>query len=116
MTTPHDRWTSIIRDFDRSGLTAVRFCARRKISRSTFHRWRKRLGHRPVPSFVEALPPATALGGFSPLTIELRCGRRISVPDGFDELTLARTILRLSESAISSPSPEPHRDRLPVAR
>ena len=95
MPTPHDRWTSIIRDFDRSGLTAVRFCARRKISRSTFHRWRTRLGRRPAPAFVEALPPVSAFGGFSPLTIELRCGRRISVSDGFDEVALARTILLL---------------------
>ena len=95
MPTPHDRRTSIIRDFDRSGLTAVRFCARRKISRSTFHRWRKRLGHRSALAFVEALPPATALDGSSPLTIELRCGRRISVSDGFDEVALARTILLL---------------------
>ena len=95
MTTPRDRWTSILRDFDRSGLTVVRFCARRKISRTAFHRWRRRLGHRPVPSFVEALPPATDLGGSSPLSIELRCGRRILVPDGFDVLALARTILVL---------------------
>ena len=95
MATPHDRWTSILRDFDRSGLTAARFCARRKISRSTFHRWRKRLGHRPAPAFVEALPPATSLGASLPLTIELRCGRRISVPDGFDDLALARAILLL---------------------
>jgi hypothetical protein len=95
MTTPHDRWTAILRDFDRSGLTVVRFCARRKISRTAFHRWRRRLGHRPAPSFVEALPPATPFGGSSPLTIELRCGRRISVSDGFDEVALARTILLL---------------------
>ena len=95
MTTPHARWTSILRDFDRSGLTVVRFCARRKISRTAFHRWRKRLGHRPAPAFVEALPPASALGPSSPLTVELRCGRRISVPDGFDDLALARTILVL---------------------
>lgn len=95
MATPHARWTSILRDFDRSGLTVVRFCARRKISRTAFHRWRRRLGHRPAPSFVEALPPASALGGSSPLSIELRCGRRISVPDGFDDLALARTILVL---------------------
>jgi hypothetical protein len=95
MTTPRDRWTSILRDFDRSGLTAVRFCARRKISRSSFHRWRTRLGRRPAPAFVEALPPVSALGGSSPLTIELRCGRRISVSDGFDDLALARAIVLL---------------------
>jgi len=95
MPTPHDRWTAILRDFDSSGLTAVRFCARRRLSRSAFHRWRKRLGHRPAPAFVEALPPAAASGPSSTLTVELRCGRRVSVPDGFDDLTLARAILLL---------------------
>lgn len=95
MTTRHARWTSILRDFDRSGLTVVRFCGRRKISRTAFHRWRRRLGHRPAPAFVEALPPAMVLDGSPPLTIELRCGRRISVSDGFDEVALARAILLL---------------------
>ena len=78
MPTPHDRRTSIIRDFDRSGLTAARFFTCRKISRSTIHRWRKRLGHRPAPAFVEALTPAMALGGSPTLGIEFRCAERIS--------------------------------------
>jgi hypothetical protein len=95
MSIPHDRWTAILRDFDSSGLTAARFCARRRLSRSTFHRWRKRLGYRASPAFIEALPPVLASGAASVLTVELRCGRRVSVPDGFDELTLARAILLL---------------------
>ena len=95
MPTPHDRWTAILRDFDSSGLTAARFCARHRLSRSTFHRWRKRLGRRATPTFIEALPPVPAPDASSTLTVELRCGRRVSVPDGFDDLTLARTILLL---------------------
>jgi hypothetical protein len=95
MPTAHDRWTAILHDFDSSGLSAARFCARRRLSRSTFHRWRKRLGHRPAPTFIEALPPVGASGPCSTLTVELRCGRRVSVPDGFDDLTLARAILLL---------------------
>jgi hypothetical protein len=95
MPTAHDRWTAILHDFDSSGLSAARFCARRRLSRSTFHRWRKRLGRRATPTFIEALPPVGASGPCSTLTVELRCGRRVSVPDGFDDLTLARAILLL---------------------
>jgi hypothetical protein len=96
MPTPHDRWTAILRDFDSSGLTATRFCARRRLARSTFHRWRKRLGHRTSPAFIEALPPTSKSDAASTLTVELRCGLHVSVSDGFDDLTLAR-VIRLLE-------------------
>ncbi len=95
MPTPRDRWTAILGDFDSSGLTAARFCARRRLSRSTFHRWRKWLGHRASPAFIEALPPTSASGVSSVLSVEFRCGRRVSVSDGVDDLTLARAILPL---------------------
>jgi hypothetical protein len=95
MPTTRDRWTAILRDFDSSGLTAARFCARRRLSRSTFHRWRKRLGRQATPTFIEALPPTSVSDAASTLTVELRCVRRVSVSDGFDDLTLARAILLL---------------------
>jgi hypothetical protein len=93
MPTPHDRWTAILRDFDCSGLTAAWFCARRRLLRSAFHRWRKRLGRRSAPTFHEALLPAAASAVVSTLTGELRCVRRISVPDGFGDLARARVSL-----------------------
>jgi hypothetical protein len=53
------------------------------------------LGHRPPPAFIEALLPTSVSDAGSTLPVEFRCGRRVSVPDGFDDLTLARVFLLL---------------------
>jgi len=51
------------------------------------------------PAFVEAVvddlhQSACASGGSAPV-VELRCGRRVTVPQGFDEATLGRLVVLL---------------------
>ncbi len=107
MDPRHDRWASLIEDFAASGLTVERFCEHRDIAASSFYAWKRRLGDRaPLarrkPAFVEAVvgPVAPALGSAAPI-IELGCGRRISVPQGFDEATLARLVVLLERLAVT---------------
>ncbi len=123
MPTPYDRWTSILRDVDSSGLTAAKFFARRKLSRANFRRWRKRLGHERPPAFTRALPPTSASGVFSLLTVELRYGRRIAAFNHFDDLTFARVILLLERidrldalAGVTSRSASPSLDNLDRGR
>ena len=54
-------WTSIIADFERSGLSQREFCESRELSLKTFGNWRRRLclgGGK--GSFVELSPPAVS--------------------------------------------------------
>jgi hypothetical protein len=39
-----EAWGRILERFEESGLTAPTFCARERISRQSFYRWRSRLG------------------------------------------------------------------------
>jgi putative transposase len=36
-------WRELMRRFDGSGMSAVEFCKRERLSKTTFHRWRERL-------------------------------------------------------------------------
>jgi len=114
MKSHQDRWTVLIDDFASSGLTVHRFCVQRGIAVSSFHAWKRRLREialtaRRQLAFVEAVvdgdhdhlhDPASASGAAAPV-VELRRGRRIAVPQGFDEATLARLILLLERLDIA---------------
>jgi hypothetical protein len=103
------RWRTLIKDFQRSGLTHAEFCRKRAISLHTF---RKRLyGQKALAPGIERknesvpseptrflpvaldahldLPPVSTV---DPLTILLPGGWRIAVGEGFDPLTLRRLI------------------------
>lgn len=95
MHTPRDRWTAVLRDFEDYCRSASRFNACRGLSPSTFDRTRKRCGDRCAPVFIEASPSDSASGAALLLTVEFLCSRRISMPDGFDDLTLANATLLL---------------------
>jgi hypothetical protein len=97
MTSSRDHWAAALAEQESSGLSIVRFCKRRGIALSTFHSWRSRL-RRFASSFVEAIVPASGPASAPSVPIvELRCGRRVAVPSGFDAHDLAR-LLRLVES------------------
>jgi hypothetical protein len=111
MPRPHIldlRWSAILHDFRRSGLTHAEFCHLRDIS---IHSFRKHLyGARtsnPAPTTARPAPASTA--DFLPVTILpdptpaiaanpealqliLPNGRRIAVAPGFDSHTLRRLI------------------------
>jgi hypothetical protein len=48
-------WRGLIERFEKSGLSMAAFCGRAKLSRSSFLKWRQRLGESPssAPAFVE---------------------------------------------------------------
>jgi hypothetical protein len=103
------RWAALIADFASSGLTIDRYCEHRGVAVSSFYSWKRRLGDcssidRRRPAFVEAVVddhhPACASGCSAPV-VELRCGRRIAVPQGFDEATLARLVVLLERLDIA---------------
>lgn len=121
MTSSHDHRIAVLAEQAASGLSILQFCRRRGIALSTFHSWRSRLHDRrrrsdrgrggggrgesrTAAAFVEAIVPASASASASvsasapavPI-VELRCGRRVAVPRGFDADDLAR-LLRLVES------------------
>jgi len=112
MSTSRSRWSAIIAEHALSDLPVSRFCARRGISTAAFYRWRRaiqdggparrrRRGASGPPVFIEAVvadaPPGPASGASAPASpiIELGSGRRIVVPRGFDEETLARLVFAL---------------------
>jgi len=115
------RWSALLNDFRRSGLTHVEFCRRRGIS---VHSFRKRLYNARTPKPAPAptlgvdcssdgvahpfLPvtivpdpiPAVALPQ-QPLELILPNGRRIAVAPGFDPPTLRRLIAVVEDPSCS---------------
>jgi transposase len=83
-----DEWRRRIRDFDRSGLSARDYAAQIGVSAKSISRWRARFRGEPKPTFVEVHATAAA-GGFE---VELVSGRRVRVPEQFDDDALARLI------------------------
>ena len=45
---PQSEWQQIIADYERSGLTQEAFCEQAQIPKSSFYKWRKRLGTQPA--------------------------------------------------------------------
>jgi hypothetical protein len=111
MTSSRDHRIAVLAEQEASELSSLQFCRRRGIAVSTFHSWRTRLRGRPraggrggggdpwtADAFVEAIVPAPAsVSAPSVPIVELRRGRRVAVPRGFDADDLAR-LLRLVES------------------
>ncbi len=50
-------WRALMADYEASGLTQVKFCQSRGVSRKTFQSWRRRLGLTGTTPFVELTPP-----------------------------------------------------------
>jgi len=112
------RWTALLKDFRRSGLTQAEFCQRRGIS---IHSFRKRLYQAPTPKPTPANPlaadaaarflpvtllpdpiPATAApAAREPLELLLSHGRRIAIAPGFDPQTLRQLIAVVEERPCS---------------
>jgi hypothetical protein len=111
------RWTAILNDFRRSGLTQPEFCRRRGVSLASlqYHLYKPKASkpapdhHRsasnPNPHFV----PVTILPDLIPPKIDpqshieliLSNGRRIAVPPGFDSHTLRQIITVVEERPCS---------------
>lgn len=109
MSTHRSRWAAIIAEHTLSDLSVARFCRRRGVSTAAFYRWRRALqAGRPSqrrrrsaagpPVFIEAVvsdaeraSPPGASAPAAPI-VEIGSGRRIVVPPGFDEETLARLV------------------------
>ena len=56
-----EEWARIFDRFHSSGMTGAAFCRREKLAKSSFEKWRKKVGHRSKavsPSFVEWPVPA----------------------------------------------------------
>jgi hypothetical protein len=61
-------WRGLVDRFEKSGLSTTAFCARAKLPRSSFVKWRGILGQSPAverssrrsPAFVEWVAPASA--------------------------------------------------------
>jgi hypothetical protein len=120
MPRPHVldlRWSALLNDFRRSGLTHAEFCRRREIS---IHSFRKRLYQartpKPTPSVhLSAVSPApdfipvtilpdpipTTAPGQQSLELILPNGRRIAVAPGFDPPTLRRLIAVVEDPTCS---------------
>jgi hypothetical protein len=115
--TVNSRWTAIVGDFRRSGLTQAEFCRQRNISLASFrYHFYKPLSPKPAPS--DARTSARADHQFLPVTILpdlilsstasqphleliLSNGRRIAVAPGFDTQTLRRLIAVVEERPCS---------------
>ncbi|MGZ3489823.1 MAG: IS66 family insertion sequence element accessory protein TnpA [Isosphaeraceae bacterium] len=111
------RWSALLNDFQRSGLTHAEFCHRRGIS---IHSFRKRLYHartpKPAPTDerssagntphflpVTILPDPTPAIGATQHALELIVpnGRRIAVAPGFDPQTLRRLLTVVEDGPCS---------------
>lgn len=98
------RWRSLIEAQERSGLCVAEFAARRGLSVATLYWWRSRL-RRPkqgepslVPIEIVGPEPGGSHGGAERFEIELRGGRRLRVPPGFDAGELTRLIAALERA------------------
>jgi hypothetical protein len=114
---PDLRWSALLSDFRRSGLTHAEFCRRRGIS---IHSFRKHLYQTPAPRPAHPHLPATASvatpfvpvtiladpaptrgRSHQPLELILPKGHRIAVAPGFDPDTLRQLIDTLEERLCS---------------
>jgi transposase len=106
--SPNDlRWTALVNDFRRSGLTQADFCRRRNIPLASFryHFYKPRpkpvsrydrsptgSDHRFLPVTILPDPTPSATSSQSHLELILSNRRRIAVTPGFDPQTLRRLI------------------------
>ena len=89
--TTRETWAGRVRDWKRSGLTAVEYAAREGLKPSTLTWWSSQLKQaRPavLEVVMQAAPNTGAPAGN--LEVVLASGVRVAVPIGFDEATLRR--------------------------
>jgi transposase-like protein len=99
-----EKWTRIIREQRASGLSVAAFCAERGIPASSLFAWRRRLAGAgdATPSgsaFVEAKVRGAQDSRDGGVTIELACGRRVTVTRGFDRQLLLEVLDALESGA-----------------
>ncbi len=94
------KWSRVIREQRKSGLSVKGFCGERNIPASSLFAWRRKLksetGQSPAASvFVEAKIRGVDDGHSGGVMIELVGGRRIVVGPGFDRRVLLEVIQTL---------------------
>ena len=71
------QWQSLIEQHAQSSLSIAEFCKKKGLSASSFHRWRRKLGHQLQHSdFLELQPPSAA--GYPSVTWRLE----VDLPGG----------------------------------
>jgi len=89
-----DQWREWIREQERSGLSARRFCKERGLSEGSFYAWRKRLRKQGPVRFalVERGSARGEPAAEATLELVLAAGERLRIGAGVDARTL-RTVL-----------------------
>lgn len=92
--TTRETWAGRVRDWKRSGLTAVQYAERAGLNASTLGWWSSQLKVRAPPAVLEVVMQAAPDTGTLARSIEvvLTSGVRVAVPLGFDEETLRRVL------------------------
>ena len=89
----HELWRQRLQRFQRSGLTAVAFCAKEGVSPPSFYAWRRRLrlppaeqADRPTPAPLETarLVPVRLLAAPAPVELVLPGGAVLRLAPGCD--------------------------------
>lgn len=68
------KWRSLIRGWERSGETQVKYCRRQGIALATFQYWRKKLKEKGAGSFIELVPAVSEGRSNSEIELELPHG------------------------------------------
>ena len=88
-------WRGRFRRFARSGLAVARFCAKERVSVSSFYYWRKKLGpqgrSQPVPECDDAFQQVTVVSAAVGVSIRLPGGAQIEV--GSERLDTVRVVI-----------------------
>jgi transposase len=88
-----DLWRQRLLRFERSGLSAVAFCAKEGVSAPSFYAWRRRLRHQPAehaarkdqpPADVARLVPVRILPTTAPVELVLPGGAVLRLTSGCD--------------------------------
>ena len=90
-------WRGILADQRTSGLSIAAFCRRRQISEASFFNWRRRLARPAAPNDFVAVN--VALPQLAPCSCEVTLpnGCRVTVPPGFDPVSLKEILAALSQ-------------------
>ena len=97
-----ERWRRLIAEQKGSQLSVEAFCARQKVSASSFDRWKQALGSEPAGARAPQAPPPRFLpislsGGSGSIEIQLPSGVVVRVPPGANEQSLS-VVLRALEA------------------
>lgn len=98
-------WRTVLKQWQRSGLSVRAYCAQHGLAEPTFYAWRRMVAERDaaavrfVPAHVvaEPRPPMASDGLAGALELVLGAGRVLRVGSGFDGPTLQRLLALLEE-------------------